>query len=73
MDETTKCFEVPRTSSMVDTGSIFSPLVLDLKADVPKPVGFHFMIVFFWLVCWLVGCLEFKLFLQQLNRVNHIQ
>ena len=59
-----KNVQVPRTSSMVDTGSIFSPLVLDLQADVPKPVGFlndcHF----------LVGWLEFKLFLQHSNRVN---
>ena len=53
----TKRFEVPRTSSMVDTRSIFSPLVLELKADVPTPVGFHLMIVIFWLVGWLAGWL----------------
>ena len=32
------------------TGSIFSPQVLDLKTDVPKPLGF-----LQWLVGWLVG------------------
>ena len=46
-DDSTKGFEVPKTSENGGTGSIFSPQVLDLKTDVPKPLGF-----LQWLVGW---------------------